>query len=88
MTWLKQGLSDSPCVFKVILNSVPITNMPFLFDLGADDSWVGYEAQREEILSHISDGVTGAVWLAGDFHFGAVTRVEERTVPTTSNGKS
>ena len=76
MDWLKGALSDSPCVFKLILNSVPITNMPFLFDLGADDSWVGYNGQREDILSYISDNVDGVIWLAGDFHMGAVTHVE------------
>ena len=50
--------------------------MPFLFDLGSDDSWVGYDNQREEILSYISDNISGVIWLAGDFHMGAVTHVE------------
>ena len=31
MDWLKQALSDSPCAFKVILNSVPI--------MGFTDVW-------------------------------------------------
>lgn len=81
MTWLKDALTDSPCVFKLILNSVPITNMPFVFDLGADDSWVGYADQREEILSYISNEINGVVWLAGDFHMGALTHVEGEESP-------
>ena len=81
MEWLKNGLADSPCVFKLILNSVPITNMPLLFDLAADDSWVGYSGQREEILEYISNSIDGVVWLAGDFHLGAITHVEGEGSP-------
>ncbi|MCB9598321.1 MAG: alkaline phosphatase D family protein [Sandaracinaceae bacterium] len=29
MDWLKAGLRDSPCVFKLIMNSVPISDFPF-----------------------------------------------------------
>ena len=76
MDWLKSGLVDSPCTFKLIVTSVPITNFPQVI-VSEDDRWEGYPTQREEILSHIVDaGVTGVVWLAGDFHFGAITRVE------------
>lgn len=77
MDWLKKGLRDSPCVFKVIANTVPITDMPSTFPQ-EKDRWEGYEPQRGEILGHISGppGVPGVLWLSGDFHFGAVTHVD------------
>ena len=76
MDWLKEGLSASPCTFKLIVSSVPITNFPDVI-VTENDRWEGYPLQREEILGHIHDGeITGVVWLAGDFHFGAVTRIE------------
>lgn len=76
MDWLKAGLSSSTAVFKVILNSVGISDFPFLLDLGADDRWEGYAAQREDILDFIDDaGIGGVFWIAGDFHFGSLGRV-------------
>jgi len=73
LEWLKTGLSSSTAVFKVILNSVGISDFPFLLDLGADDRWEGYAAQREDILSFIDDAAIGGVfWVAGDFHFASL----------------
>lgn len=77
MDWLKVGLRQSPCTFKIIANSVPITNMPDWYP-SEKDRWEGYEPQRLEILSLI-DGppiLPGVLWLSGDFHFGCVTRLE------------
>lgn len=74
MDWLKAGLSESDAVFKLIVNSVPITDMPPLF-LTTWDRWAGYAKQRDEIIDHINNGITGVVWLTGDFHFPAVTHV-------------
>jgi len=74
--WLKAGLAASPAVFKIILNSVPITDFPIAFDLAADDRWEGYAAQREEILRFVEDaGIGGLLWVAGDFHLGSMGRV-------------
>ncbi len=72
MNWLKSGVADSPCVFKFIVNSVPIVDRP-----GADtDNWNGYASQRREILNHIANNrLRGVVWLSGDVHFGAVCKV-------------
>jgi len=72
MNWLKSGLADSPCVFKFVVNSVPIVDRA-----GADsDNWNGYVSQRREILNHISNNrLRGVVWLSGDVHFGAVCKV-------------
>ncbi len=77
MDWLKLGLRRSPCTFKLIVNSVPITNMPINYPI-EKDRWEGYENQRLEILQFI-DGppiLPGVLWLSGDFHFGCVARVE------------
>lgn len=76
MTWLKQALTDSPCHFKVLLNSVPITTFPT--DWGfEDDRWDGYKQQKDELLGHILDTGIDNVWfLSGDYHFGSVMRVE------------
>ena len=76
MAWLKQGLSDSPCHFKVVLNSVPITDLPEGWP-NPQERWQGYGKQRDELLDHIVDGDIANVWfLAGDIHVGLVTRVE------------
>ena len=69
MDWLKAGLSASTAMFKLIVNSVPITDFPGAFDLQANDRWEGYPTQRDEILSHIDDeSISGVLWISGDFH--------------------
>lgn len=76
LDWLKAGLAASPCTFKVIMNSVPITNFPGLFDLLSSDRWEGYAAQRTEILSFIeNERIGGVLWVSGDFHLGSAGRV-------------
>lgn len=78
MDWLKVSLSTSTAVFKLIMNSVPITTFPGFFDLSANDRWEGYAAARTEILTHIDSApITGVIWLAGDFHMASVGRVSE-----------
>jgi hypothetical protein len=77
MAWLKDGLSKSTAHFKILLNSVPMTDMP-LWYVGASDRWEGYQAQREELLDHIADnGIEHVVCLSGDFHIGFVAHVDE-----------
>lgn len=74
MAWLKDGLSRSEAVFKVILNSTPITLFPGETDPAL--SWGGYKAQRTEILSYIDQQeIRGVLWLSGDYHFPCVGRV-------------
>lgn len=76
MDWLKSGLSASPAVFKIIVNSVPITDFPGAFDFAQNDRWEGYPTQRDEILSHVDDeGLRGVLWVAGDFHLASAQRV-------------
>lgn len=74
--WLKQTLKDSPCQFKLILNSVPMTLLPELWAL-TGDRWQGYAEAREDLLSFIDDeGIEGVWFLSGDFHLGFVARLE------------
>ena len=76
MAWLKDALAQSPCHFKVLLNSVPIARLPPIF-LMDEDRWQGYPEQRQELLDFISESSIDNVWfLAGDFHMGAVWRVD------------
>ena len=75
MAWLKAGLKSSKAHFKVLLNSVPITEMPIWY-LSKSDRWQGYEKQRDELLGHIADTGINNVWfLSGDFHLSFVARV-------------
>lgn len=80
LEWLKRGLSTSPCAFKLILNSVPITEFPGpLFGLQLHDRWEGFPAQRTELLEHIEAGkISGVLWVSGDFHLGTVGRVSRQ----------
>lgn len=77
LDWLKDGLERSDAVFKLILNSVPISRFPAaLFQLTRDDRWEGFPAQREEILSFIDDRqLERVLWLTGDFHVAMAGRV-------------
>lgn len=74
MEWLKTGLKSSTAVFKVIMNSVPITNFGVLAITG--DTWMSYPQQRTELLKWIDDEhIPGVIWVAGDHHFASAGRV-------------
>jgi alkaline phosphatase D len=76
LAWLKAGLGASDAVFKVILNSVPISAFPGAFQVAPGDRWEGYPAQRRALLEHIdASGVRGVLWISGDFHLGSIGRV-------------
>lgn len=76
MAWLKESLKSSPCHFKVILNSVPMTRMSDMWPSRVD-RWQGYEVQRAELLQFLEDNNIENVWfLSGDFHVGFVARIE------------
>jgi len=77
MAWLEQGLQDSTATFKLILSSVPVTDLSdMLGTAAADDRWQGWPTSRDEILSFIDDNqVTGVLWLSGDVHFAMVASV-------------
>lgn len=72
MNWLKEGLASSDAVWKVVANSVPITDVDnALMDvpLARDDRWEGFEDQRSELMDHIAaESVTGVLFVSGDVH--------------------
>ena len=72
--WLIDGVTASDATFKLILSSVPITNMPPVYVKG-EDRWEGYPAQREAVLSALQY-VPGVLWISGDFHFPMIGRIE------------
>ena len=75
-TWLVDGVRGSSARFKIILNSVPITDLNALFsNLGAEDRWEGYPEQRAQLLEDLA-GVAGVLWVTGDVHFGQVGYVD------------
>ncbi|MBM65245.1 MAG: hypothetical protein CMH55_03305 [Myxococcales bacterium] len=77
MDWLKSALAASPCHFKAVMTSVPVTTWPEMLSVVADDRWEGYQAQRDELLDWILDeAISNVFFIGGDFHCGAVTRVE------------
>ena len=79
MDWLKNGLSTSTAPWKLILNSVPITDLPEIYDLDRviRDRWEGYGTQRAELLEHIVDnGLSGVLFVSGDVHHGTFCRID------------
>ena len=77
MEWLKDRLANSPCHFKIIMNSVPITNMPLVWDVAANDRWEGFPNDRDDLLSFIDDNAIDNVWfVSGDFHVCFISRLE------------
>ncbi len=76
LAWLEAGLAASPARFKLIMNSVPITNMPNVWDLYQKDRWEAYAAQRTQILTFVDDNAIGGVlWVSGDFHLAFISHV-------------
>ena len=96
MQWLKDGLKTSPCKYKVLLNSVPMTELLGVWEAADADRWQGYEVQRRELLDFLTDNrIQGVLFLSGDFHFGYIAKVErlgpnekqiEIAVGPTANG--
>ncbi len=83
MDWLKAELADSGARFKIILNSVPITDETAFFgEAGAQDRWQGFPDQRNELLGFILDeGIPGILWLSGDHHFAMIAHVDPEGGP-------
>jgi alkaline phosphatase D len=77
LAWLQDGLLKSQAVFKVVLNSVPITAFPgAMFGATVEDRWQGFPAQREALLRFIDEhAIPGVLWLSGDFHLASCGRV-------------
>lgn len=78
MAWLQDGLATSTARFKIILNSVPITDLtPIFLTAEIDDRWDGYPEDRAAILGFIQEqAIGGVVWVTGDVHFAAVAHID------------
>jgi len=78
MDWLKAGLLESEARFKLIMNSVPVTDYaPIFAQALVRDRWQGYPEQRSEILDHIvANAVEGVLWITGDFHMCTASRLD------------
>ncbi len=78
MAWLKAELSASTARFKILLNSVPITDLSDIFGPAElDDRWEGHPDQRADILGHIRDNaIPGVLWISGDVHYAQIGRVD------------
>lgn len=77
MAWLKDGLRASTARFRIILNSVPITDLtPIFGSAQTTDRWDGYPEQRTEILTWIRDNALPVLWITGDVHYAQVGRVD------------
>jgi alkaline phosphatase D len=76
MDWFKAALKESTAQWKVVVNSVPMTNWPEAMIM-ENDRWEGYQAQRQELVDYITEeGIEGVLIVAGDFHCGGVARLE------------
>jgi alkaline phosphatase D len=77
MQWLKDGLLASKAQWKIILNSVPITNMEDLLGPAiSEDRWQGFPEDRSDILTYIEEEqIPNILWVSGDFHYGMVAKV-------------
>jgi len=87
LAWLKQALSESTARFKMIMNSVPIVDFTgtAVGSIQANDRWQGFPAQRDDLVGHIdSQGITGVLWLTGDFHIGGLGTISPAGAPGAS----
>jgi alkaline phosphatase D len=67
MEFLQRELLASDAPFKVIMNSVPIIDLPL--PAAHEDRWAGFPRTRSDILGFIEEHrIAGVLWLAGDLH--------------------
>lgn len=77
MEFLEDRLLNSPCRFKIVMNSVPITNMPVQWDIAANDRWDGYPDSRNRVRDFInSNDIDNVLFVSGDFHCSFLSRLE------------
>ncbi len=78
MDWAKAGIRASTARFKIVVNSVPITDLSFLpivGDFAANQRWQGFSQQRRELVDACGD-VPGVLFVSGDFHIGAAAQID------------
>ena len=77
LEWLRSALAASPCHFKIVLNSVPITDLFGIWDIGLADRWEGYASQRKQLVDHlVAQDIPRVYFLSGDFHCAFVARID------------
>lgn len=84
--WLKDGLLGSTARWKILVSTVPMFGK-------ADDGWLAFTTERNELLSFIADNQIGDVFvISGDLHSGGaidtggglLPRLPEISVPHTN----
>jgi alkaline phosphatase D len=76
MEAFKRDVQRSSATFKVIINETPIQQfyaLPY-------DRWEGYEAERQELLTHLRDNVRNVVFLTTDTHANFINDARLRTL--------
>ena len=70
MDFVKQSLSSSQAAWKVLANEVMIMPVKLPNNVFAQfDSWQGYPAEREQLLSFIqANGIKDVIFATGDIH--------------------
>jgi ABC-type multidrug transport system ATPase subunit/phosphodiesterase/alkaline phosphatase D-like protein len=79
LQWLKDGLLNSSCVFKLIMTSLPISNLSSILGNSSNTMlWEGYPAQRDDLINYIvQNGITGVLFISGHVQFGLLTRLAQ-----------
>ena len=73
--WLKDGLLASTATYKLIVNTVPITD---LTAIGDDDRWTNYPGDRDDILDFIAtNNLEHVFWLSADIHISLIGYLSE-----------
>ena len=86
LSWLIDGLQSSPCHFKIVLNAVPIAELPPAWP-AFTDRWEAFATQRDAVLDAVTEGGLTNVWfLTGDLHAGLVHRIERSDRTRRSGG--
>jgi phosphodiesterase/alkaline phosphatase D-like protein len=68
----KNWLATSTAKFKFVVSSVPFSD----FGTTSNDSWIGYQTEKAEILNFINtNNVKGVMLITGDQHFSMVARL-------------
>lgn len=81
LQWLLDGLSASTATWKLIGNSVPMSNLPgpYQAPVAINDTWHGHGegAQRRQLIDHIHNNqIEGVLVLSGDYHMPGLTRLD------------
>jgi len=77
LDWLINGVQASTAVFKVIVNSIPISNTTPPFHVFREGRWEGFSDQREDLLNRLEKtGVPGIFFIAGDVHMPVIGHVD------------